>query len=84
MINSLHRQRVRLWSGRSEVQISGRSNRTQRCQQLAPLNSLHPSTYNSKYNERFDNQLTNMDRHFEGCMHAVRCACVYAAVHDVH
>ena len=29
-------QRVRPWSGRSEVQISGRSNRTQRCQRLAP------------------------------------------------
>ena len=28
-------QRVRLWSGRSEVQISGRSNRTQCCQRLA-------------------------------------------------
>ena len=25
----------RLWSGRSEIQISGRSNRTQRCKRLA-------------------------------------------------
>ena len=31
----VERLRVRLWSGRSEVQNSGRSNRTQCCQRLA-------------------------------------------------
>ena len=31
------RQRARLWSGRSEIQIWGRSNRTQCCQRLATV-----------------------------------------------